>query len=142
MRARDLGPLPDRVVCHGYLDKGSQRGAQTYYSLLRSARVFNNTTPRWAAFSASIEAVYFFVPVIVTPYLEFVKTFGREIDFGVYCEEPSVELLCTRIRGLLEHGSYPALCWAAHEAIKGFTWDAYIQKLLGAMRERLPPRAS
>jgi glycosyltransferase involved in cell wall biosynthesis len=137
MKWRDLGKLPDGVTCHGYVDKGSERGRKLYYSLLQDAKVFINTTPRWAAFSATIEAMYFYVPVIVTPYLEFVKTFGRDIDFGIYCDDPSVDLLCATLRRVLDHEAYPTLCTNAHEAVKDFTWSAYIDKLLEKMREKL-----
>ena len=58
------------------------KAASCIYEPFKKAKVFINTTPKWAAFSASIEAMYFYIPVVVTPYDEFTKTFGEHIEFG------------------------------------------------------------
>ena len=129
--------LKDGVNCHGYLDKGKETERNLYYSLLQDAKVFVNTTPKWGAYSATLEAMYFYTPVIVTPYKEFVETFGMKIGFGCYCENNSLDLLCANIKKILNHPSYSTLCINAHESVKDFTWGEYIEKMLKTIKEKL-----
>ncbi|MFC1760264.1 glycosyltransferase, partial [Candidatus Neomarinimicrobiota bacterium] len=93
MDAGDFESLPKDVYCYGYLDKGKNDDRELYYKLFREAKLFVNTTPKWGAFSASIEAMYFYIPVIISPYNDFVETFGNDIDFGYYCEQNSSILI-------------------------------------------------
>jgi glycosyltransferase involved in cell wall biosynthesis len=137
MSEKEFGPLPDGITCYGYLDKGKEKERELYYSLFQKAKVFVNTTPKWGAFSAAVEAMFYYIPVIVTPFNEFVETFGEEIGFGLYCENNSVSLLSSTIRKVLDHKSYPSLCSQAHEAVRDFTWSAYIDKVLKIMEEKL-----
>jgi glycosyltransferase involved in cell wall biosynthesis len=123
----DLDNLPEGVICHGYLDKGKEQDKDTYYKLLTEARMFINPTPKWGAFSASLEAMYFYTPVIVSPYTEFVKTFGAEISFGKYSDEAS---LSAAISEILDNPDYNSLCLNAYEAAKEHTWDGYVRRLL------------
>ena len=84
MNDSDVFGVPkDGINCYGYLDKGKDVDRQLYYSLLQDAKIFVNTTPKWGAFSATLEAMYFYNPVIVTPFKEFVETFGDENWFRV-----------------------------------------------------------
>ena len=130
---RELGPCPAGVRCHGYLDKGVARDRERYYQLIAGARCIVNTTPKWAAFSAMIEAMHFYTPVIVTPYEEFVQTFGHDIAFGAYCaDEPGTDAamaLAQRLR-LLDDDRHLQRCRAAHEAVADYQWDKYIDRLL------------
>jgi len=137
MEARDFGELPEGVRCYGYLDKGVERERNLYYSLLKQARIFVNTTPKWGAFSATLEAMYFYTPVIVAPYAEFAETFGDDIRFGDYSEKDSPDKLSARIEAILDQPSYPDFCVHAHEAVKDFTWDRFIEKLLDLLKEKL-----
>lgn len=129
----NLRRLPVDVFCYGYLDKAIDVQKEKYYDLLKDAKIFINTTPRWAAFSASIEAMYYYTPVIVSSYGEFKETFGEVIGFGSYCEENSVPLIAQSIEGILNHPGYESLCNQAHEAVKEFTWDAYVDKIIQKM---------
>jgi glycosyltransferase involved in cell wall biosynthesis len=130
MNANEWNNLPEDVFCYGYLDKGIDKERELYYKLYREATLFVNTTPQWSAFSASIEAMYFYTPIVVSPSNEFVKTFGDPIHFGYYCEENSVALLKQNILNILHHKAYPELCRKAHEAVRAFTWDAYMDKMI------------
>lgn len=136
MKASDFAEIPEGVRCHGVLDKGNAAEGDLFYSILSRARMFVNTTPNWGGFSASLEAMYFYTPVVVTPYGEFLETFGPEINFGRYCSDASVETLCAQIESILVHPSYDALCLRAHEAVRDFTWDAYTDKFLEAIVSR------
>ncbi len=93
-----------------------------------------NTTPRWGAFSSMAEAMYFHCPVITTPYPDFVRTFGEQIDFGWYCEPESGEDLRQALRQSFTQPGYRERCLRAHAAVRDFTWSAYVDKLLALMR--------
>jgi glycosyltransferase involved in cell wall biosynthesis len=135
MEQQDFGTLPENVFCYGYLNKGIDEERDLYYTLMREATVFVNTTPLWSAFSASIEAMYFYTPVIVTPYEEFRKTFGEKIDFGLYCEENVPNLIKEKITNILENNLYSVFCNRAHNAVKAFTWDACIGKIIAKIEQ-------
>lgn len=135
MKDSEIGDLPAGVRCYGYLDKGNDTDRKIFYSLLENAKVLINTTPKWAGFSSTIEAMHFYTPVVVSPYTEFIETFGKDIDFGFYCDDNSTDILCKNILSILEHPSYRELCINAHESVKGFSWDNYIEKLLELIRE-------
>jgi glycosyltransferase involved in cell wall biosynthesis len=133
----DFDVLPDGVNCYGYLDKGNENDRALYYEILENAKVFINTTPKWGAFSATVEAMYFYTPVIVSPYDEFVNTFGHTIEFGYYCENSSLNLLCSNIKNIMNHKFYREICLSAHESVKDFTWDNYVDKMLHTIKEAL-----
>lgn len=126
----DFPRLPEGVTCHGYLDKGVSSDRELYYSLLQSAKVFINTTPKWAAFSATLEAMYQYTPVIVSPYAEFVRMFGTDFPFGRYCAENKPEPLSQAIRATFADPSYLSLCAAANRAARVHTWSAFVDRLL------------
>jgi len=126
----DLCDLPKGVQCYGYLDKGNNQDREIYYSLFQLAKIFINTTDKWGAFSATIEAMYFYTPVIVSPYDEFIKTFGKEINFGRFCKSKNPEMLKRKIKEILDHPSYNSMCIESHNSVKSFTWSSYVDRLL------------
>lgn len=130
VQEKDFVRLPDGVNCYGYLDKAKEEDRELYYSLLMKSKVFVNTTPKWGAFSATLEAMYFYTPVVVTPYDEFVETFGLDINFGYYCENNSIEFLSSKISNIFESKSYESLCVNAHESVRDYSWSSYIDKIL------------
>lgn len=139
LNAADLGmPLPASVHCHGYLHKGISAQCETYYHLLSEARVFVNTTSLWGGYSSTVEAMYFYTPVVVAPYKEFIAEFGEEIPFGGYCSDREDELLCEHLLALFECKGYVDCSLAAHQAVAGYTWDEYVNALL-ALAEGLSP---
>ena len=128
--------LPEDVFCHGYLNKSNDKERSIYYDLVLRAKLFINPTPLWGGYSASIEAMYFYTPVIVSDYSSFVDTFGNNISFGQYLTENDPSALAEIIRSLLEKEAdeYATLCANAHKAVHAFTWDAYIDKLLSLVK--------
>lgn len=130
MRAREFSDLPAGVKCHGYLDKENTEQRTLYYELLVNAKVVVNTTPRWGAFSATLEAMHCYTPVITTPYPEFIETFGEDLDFGCYCNSTSTDELQATIKALLDNPAYAQLCLSAHDAVKDCSWGAFIDKML------------
>ena len=130
MSATDFGGLPKGTYCYGYLDKGNKADRELYYRLLREAKLFVNTTPKWGAFSATIEAMYHYVPVIVSPYSDFVKTFGKSINFGDYCKENTPGNIEESILRLFNDSDYNSMCSNAHNAVREYTWSNYIDKFI------------
>lgn len=137
INSADFESLPEGVYCYGYLDKGKDTDRDVYYELLREARLFINTTPKWGAFSAAVEAMHFYTPVITSPHDDFVETFGCEINFGYYCENNSPLLIQHYIMKLLNDNSYESLCINAHKSVEMFTWSAFIDKFLGKIEDTL-----
>lgn len=137
MNESEFENIPDGVFCHGYLDKGNEKERELFYNLLKGAKAFVNTTPKWGAFSASLEAMYYYTPLIVSPYKEFKETFGENIDFGFFCESNSSDILTQYINQLLslDDQDYQSLCMEAHNKSKDFTWNNYIEKFLEKVNE-------
>jgi glycosyltransferase involved in cell wall biosynthesis len=129
MTEPELPSLPPDVHCHGYLDKGSAVESELYYELIREAKIFINTNPKWGAFSASVEAMYFHTPVVVAPYDDFIETFGQQIDFGRYCDENTAERVAACITDILTDTDYESLCRHAHRAVEAFTWSNYVDRV-------------
>lgn len=130
MRAEDIGYVPDGVTCHGFLNKDRESDRARYHALLKRARLFVNTTPKWASFQASVEAMYFYTPVIVTPYRDFVATFGEDLTCGYYCEENTPERVEQLIRRAFNSPDYETQCLNAHAAVQDFTWEAFTGNML------------
>jgi len=130
MKEGDFNYIPPNVTFYGYLDKGDEQQRAIYYKLLSSARIVVNTTPKWGAFSSTIEAMYFYCPVITTAYNEFVETFGKEITFGYYCDSGDKQELSCLLEKMFFDENYEGMCRDAHKAVKEFTWGAYIDRLL------------
>lgn len=134
MNETDIGrTLPLDVSCYGYMDKGNDKERRLYYDLFKRAKVVINTTPKWGGFSATIEAMYFYNPIVVMPYDEFVETFGKQINFGVYCTENTPEAIEKSVRAIIEHPAYNLLCTQANDAVKDYTWSAYIDKMIASI---------
>ena len=128
----DFENLPDNVICYGYLDKSDTTDCVHYYKLLNEAKIVVNTTAGWGAFSSLVEAMYWYTPIITTPYSSFVSTFGKSIDFGLYAKELELKSLYDCIQAIFEmdYNHYMKLCTNARESVQHFTWDEYIKKIL------------
>ncbi|MBN8705761.1 MAG: glycosyltransferase [Bacteroidetes bacterium] len=125
------------VTYYGYLDKGNAKDSELYYSLFSKAAVFINTTPVWGSFSAMVEAMYFCTPMIVSPTVEFVATFGDPIPFGKYCNQNTPENVASLIVDFFDNSDRVTLSLNAHEATKSFTWSAYVDKFLNTLNYKL-----
>lgn len=134
MEAEHLGKLPEGVICYGYLDKARDDQRQLYYTLMEGAKVVVNTTEKWGAFSSTIEAMYFYTPVITSAYQEFVETFGEEIDFGYYCNPGDPDDLSRSLSRIFNDKEYTQLCLKAHDAVLPFGWEQYMDRLLESIR--------
>lgn len=132
--ASDFDSLPEGVTCYGFLNKSEERDRKIYYDLLLGAKVLVNANPKWGAFSSTVEAMYYYTPVIVSPYQDFVKNFGEKIDFGIYNQEFTAESIAKDIKFVINSENYTEMCNFAHENVKTYTWENYVEqvfKLLG-----------
>ena len=122
--------LPQEIICYGYLNKSNDAEREIYYQLLMQASILVNTTPNWAGYSSTIEAMYYYTPIIISKYTEFVTEFGNNISFGKYSNNTS-ENIAKNIQEILHNPDiYNKLALNAHETVSTYTWDNYIDKFL------------
>ncbi len=123
--------LPN-IFHYGYLNKGNKIENETYYKLITGAKAIINTNQDWGAFSAMTEAMYYYTPVITSPYLEFIETYGSNINFGYFVKNNSIEELISKTETLLNNSKeiQLELMTNAHEQVKDFTWSNYLDKVL------------
>lgn len=139
MRSSDFDDLPEGVVCHGYLDKGIKNQRDKYYHLLRNAKLFINTNPKWASFSATLEALYFYTPIITSSYPEIKNTFGDITKFGRYFDGNNNSDLADLIETLIKTNEYRNLALNANAAVKMFSWERYIDSFLNTINNVSAP---
>ncbi len=121
------------VRCHGYLRKDVPAEAEKYYSLLSQASVFVNPTRGWAGYSSTIEAMFYHTPVVVAPYDDFTTEFGKDISFGAFQHSDSADDLAKNILSVMTSEDYARMCRDAHNAVAGYTWDKYVDKILATV---------
>ena len=127
--ASDFDSLPEGVTCYGFLNKSEEKDRKTFYDLLLNAKVLVNANPKWGAFSSTVEAMYYYTPVIVSPYQDFVKNFGEKIDFGVYNQDFNAQCIANDIIYVINSDNYTEMCNFAHEKVKSYTWENYVNQL-------------
>ena len=125
----DFGSLPEGVTCYGFLNKSEEDDRKTYYDLLLNTKVLVNANPKWGGFSSTVEAMYYYTTVIVSPYLDFVKNFGKKINFGVYNQDFTADSITNDIKTIINSDNYSEMCNFAHEKVKTYTWDNYVKQL-------------
>lgn len=122
-----------KIHCWGYLNKDKELDNVKYYELMVGARCLVNPSAVWAGYSSTIEAMYYYTPIITTPYDAFTLDFGKEIDFGFYLEHLDQTELSEKLKLILETSDYEEMCTNAHAHVKDFTWDIYVDKMLSLM---------
>jgi glycosyltransferase involved in cell wall biosynthesis len=127
----DLRSPPRNMCFHGYLDKGKPDQARKYRQILERSRVYVNPNPKWAAFSASCEALFHCTPVVIYPYREFQRTFGDVNALGCALASSKPAELADAIAELLTNDTvWKTKALAAHEATKDMSWDNYVDCFL------------
>ena len=122
--------INSKIICYGYLRKDIKSENKNYYHLLLKARFIINPTPVWAGYSSTIEAMYFYTPVITSNYKDFVNEFGENIDFGYYLDNFSPEYISQIMEKMILSNNYIQMCKNAHEKVKDYTWKSYVNKIL------------
>jgi len=125
------------INCHDYLDKGIPEENTKYYELLTNAKILVNPSEIWAAYSSTIECMFYYTPIIIKPYEAFALDYGKENDFGAYLENTDVPTIVDSIRKILRMDveSYTKLCMRAHELVKDQTWENYTKKVIDLMAD-------
>ncbi len=124
----------DCIHCHGYLKKNIKEERELYYKLLLSCKVFVNPAKKWGGYSSSIEAMYYGCPLIVSPYDDFVKEFGKEIDFGEYFKGGSL-IECIKRIIYCDETSYTQLCINSHKHVADYSWSNYVNEFLESLTD-------
>ncbi len=138
MKSSRFKSLPEGATCYGYLSKDNPDQCRQYYKLLNKCRLFINTTPKWGAFSASVEAMYYYTPVIITPYGEFTNTFGSTIDFGSFHNpDDGSERLADKICQSLTDSQFRQKAIKAHDAVAEMSWDNFATRLTNLLQNTL-----
>lgn len=131
MDGSDIGDNPSWVHCHGFLHKDVDAECALFYKLLLRARMVVNPNPGWAAYSSLIEAMYYYTPVVVSPFDQFKNEFGDACHFGAYVSQPNTQCLAKAIEEVAgSEDKYLKLCYAAHDSVALYTWGNYVNKLL------------
>ncbi len=119
------------IFFHGYLDKGKEEEKEKYYQIIKTTLVIVNTSEKWAGISSLIECMYYYRPIITSRYDEFIKTFGKNINFGYYTNNKSKEIKKYLEKIIsLPPSEYQTLANNAHENVTEFTYDAFIDKII------------
>lgn len=126
-------PIIKGLYCYGYLHKDIPKERDKYYELLTHGTCFVNPAAQWGGYSSCIEAMYYGLPVVITPYNEFVEEFGKEINFGFYCHADDLEQQILRV---LHAKHYAELGRAAHNRVKDYTWSNYVDSFLKVLKSR------
>jgi|APSaa5957512535_1039671.scaffolds.fasta_scaffold03722_4 hypothetical protein len=120
----------DWLSVHGYLDKGNSSDKRKYYNLLENAKLFINTTPGWNAFQATLEAMYFYNPIVVRPNESLIQTFPTLRNFSYLVEKKGGDLEGVIIESIKNKDQYLVKCQESHESVKPLTWDGFTQSLI------------
>jgi len=135
MDRRDLPSSPRNMKFHGYLDKGKPAQKRAYFDILERSRLFVNPNTKWAAFSASCEALFLYTPVVIFPYGEFARTFGDINKVGHALVSTHPQELAQAITALFkDEQAWTEKAIAAHEATKAMSWDNYVNRYLADLR--------
>lgn len=123
------------IVCYEYLDKGDPEQNTQYYDLITNAKILVNPSEIWAAYSSTIECMFYYTPIIIKPYEAFALDYGEENDFGIYLQNTEVGDIVDSIRTILimNDDEYTKLCLRAHELVKDQTWESYTKKVIELM---------
>ena len=74
--------------------------------------------------------MYFYTPIVVSNYPSFVSEFGEDIDFGYYVRNQNPDTLYESINRILDNQEYNLMAQKAHEVVKSYTWDNYVDHFL------------
>lgn len=129
MTQEQMGVKSECISYHGYLRKDNDIEREEYYNLLQSAGIVVNITPNWGGYSSVIEAMYFYTPILVTPFSSFVNEFGKDIQFGQYADNTVPDYISSKIVEILQSPRYECMCDTAHNMVKNYTWSSYLDRM-------------
>lgn len=133
LERNDFEDLPANVNCYGFLRKENREDNIIYYKLLSSAKVFVNPTPQWGGYSSTIEAMFYYNPIVISPYADFIKEFSSDIKFGVFNNEFTTDSLVDSISQVIYNIKYRQLCIEAHNSVENYSWSNYVDRILNTI---------
>lgn len=121
----------ENVNFWGYLNKSELDDKAKYYDIVNNAKVFVNTTPNWASFSAALDVMYHGCPIITSKYRSFQETFGNEIKFGSYSINDE-KTLTKKIHDIFDIrlDEYREKCKLSRNAVEPYSWSNYVDKII------------
>lgn len=126
------------ITHHGYLRKEVEKECSLYYKLLSEASIIVNVNPNWAGYSSIIEAMYYYTPIIISPFECFVEEFGRNLSCGFYCNDS--DQLPHLIKEIFFHSDYETLCYSAHKLVETHTWTNFIEEFINQVEKSIVSR--
>ena len=131
MEQHDFEYLPQNVICYGYLKKSDSMQMNLYNKIINEATVYVNTTPEWAAPSATLEALYHYTPIITAPFSSIIEVIGTTLSFGYYSSNNATEI-ASHLRELFNstEEEYVFKCQSARATVDTFSWDSYVDKII------------
>ncbi len=127
----EMPGAPANMLFHGYLNKAVPEQKRTYLDLLERSRLFVNPHPKWAAFSASCEALYLYTPVVIPAYSEFERTFGDMTALGVPLYSTEAAHVAQGIMALMDDDAeWERRARNGHQATRAMSWANYVEKYL------------
>ena len=73
--------------------------------------------------------MYFYTPILISPFSYFVEEFGSNIRFGKYAESMETSVICGKLIEIIQSENYNQMCQCAHEKVKSYSWDSYIERM-------------
>ena len=139
MNANVLENVPHFVTFYGYLHKEEPTECRKFYTLLKNAKFVANPSKHWAAYSSIVEAMYFYTPILIGRFNQFIKEFGENIDFGIYADTTTPELLASQIKKMLNmpNVEYHKMSLSAHLRVKDYTWSTYVSEMIKLMEDTI-----
>lgn len=114
---------------HGYLSKAILSEKVKYYELLADAKIFVNTTPGWNGFQATLEAMYFYTPIIVRQNKNLIEMFPNLSDFSYGANVNNFELRKLIIEVFENSELYAHKCNSANVAAAAHSWENFIKQM-------------
>lgn len=120
-----------KIYFHGYLDKGNENELEEYYNVLINSKMLINTNEKWAGMSSLMEALYYYVPLVISKNNEASKKFGDNNSFIFYSKNEQDDII-KEIRKIcfLSKEEYRTVCFSAHSFVKGNTYDNYVDNII------------
>lgn len=132
----EYGEEVEGVNFLGYLRKEVEEENILYYRSLKNAKLLVNPSELWAAYSSTVEAMYFYTPVLLPRIQQFIKEFGDNISNGEYIDNFSDENMIKQIEEIIFSDYYRQKCKKSHELVEDYTWDNYTNWLTKLMQKK------
>lgn len=127
---RDVEISPN-ITFYGYLRKHINEEFETYCNLIETAALFVNPTRAGGTYLTTLEVMQLYTPILIFMYNEFEKVFdGNYKDFCITIDKYDPEHLADAICSFMGSPKRKDMCISAHNAVKNFSWEHWIEEFL------------